>query len=93
MIASLTESSSGPAKNESEHDSAATSPTDQAGEHAGKQVVKSQTIATTLASAGHVLDGADAELVLNPLRLAFETKNIKVVELALDCLHVCPFLS
>ncbi|KAL1806265.1 hypothetical protein ACET3Z_029333 [Daucus carota] len=84
---SLTESSSGPAKNESEHDSAATSPTDQVGEHAGKQVVKSQTIATTLASAGHVLDGADAELVLNPLRLAFETKNIKVVELALDCLH------
>lgn len=32
--------------------------------------------------------GADGELVLNPLRLAFETKNIKVVELALDCLHV-----
>ncbi|KAL7148741.1 hypothetical protein ABFS83_06G199500 [Erythranthe nasuta] len=31
--------------------------------------------------------GAEGELVLNPLRLAFETKNIKVVELALDCLH------
>lgn len=84
---SLTESGSGPAKNEAEQDSAATSPSDQVGEHAGKQVGKSQTITTTLASAGHVLDGADAELVLNPLRLAFETKNIKVVELALDCLH------
>lgn len=62
------------------------------GVNAGKKVVKSQTITTTLASAGHVLDGADAELVLNPLRLAFETKNIKVIELALDCLHVCTFL-
>ncbi|OAY82078.1 hypothetical protein ACMD2_05242, partial [Ananas comosus] len=28
-----------------------------------------------------------AELVLQPLRLAFESKNIKLVELALDCLH------
>lgn len=41
-----------------------------------------------LANAGHTLSGAETELVLNPLRLAFETKNIKVVELALDCLHV-----
>lgn len=41
-----------------------------------------------LANAGYTLSGAEAELVLNPLRLAFETKNIKVVELALDCLHV-----
>lgn len=41
-----------------------------------------------LANAGHTLWGAEAELVLNPLRLAFETKSIKVVELALDCLHV-----
>ena len=42
-----------------------------------------------LANAGHVLQGADAEIVLNPLRLAFDTKNLKVLELALDCLHVC----
>lgn len=38
--------------------------------------------------AGHTLGGAEADLVLNPLRLAFETKNTKMVELALDCLHV-----
>lgn len=56
-----------------------------------QKVGKSPTITAALASAGHVLDGADLELVLKPLRLAFETKNIKVVELALDCLHVCPF--
>ncbi|KAL8557742.1 hypothetical protein ACS0TY_005012 [Phlomoides rotata] len=37
--------------------------------------------------AGHTLGGAEADLVLNPLRLAFETKNTKMVELALDCLH------
>jgi hypothetical protein len=41
-----------------------------------------------LASAGRVLEGTQAELVLQPLRLAFETKHIKLVEPALDCLHV-----
>uniref|UniRef100_A0A7C8YZZ3 Mon2/Sec7/BIG1-like dimerisation and cyclophilin-binding domain-containing protein n=1 Tax=Opuntia streptacantha TaxID=393608 RepID=A0A7C8YZZ3_OPUST len=45
------------------------------------------SIATTLSTAGHTLEGAQAELVLNPLRLAFETKNTKIVECALDCLH------
>ncbi|RDY07326.1 Brefeldin A-inhibited guanine nucleotide-exchange protein 5, partial [Mucuna pruriens] len=44
-------------------------------------------INVVLASAGNTLDGADAELVLNPLRLAFETKNLKILEPALDCLH------
>lgn len=48
----------------------------------------SGTITDSLANAGHTLGGAESELVLNPLRLAFETKNPKVVELALDCLHV-----
>ncbi|OVA15766.1 SEC7-like [Macleaya cordata] len=47
----------------------------------------SANITTALASAGHTLDGADAELVLQPLRLAFETRNLKLVEPALDCLH------
>ncbi|XP_019193476.1 PREDICTED: brefeldin A-inhibited guanine nucleotide-exchange protein 5-like [Ipomoea nil] len=47
----------------------------------------SKTLITTLANAGHTLSVAEAELVLNPLRLAFETKNIKIMELALDCLH------
>ncbi|XP_026389644.1 brefeldin A-inhibited guanine nucleotide-exchange protein 5-like [Papaver somniferum] len=45
------------------------------------------TITAALASAGHNLDVDEAELVLQPLRLAFETKNLKLVEPALDCLH------
>jgi len=44
-----------------------------------------------LSSAGNTLEGPQAELVLNPLRLAFETKNLKLIEPALDCLHVCMF--
>lgn len=68
-------------------------PTGQVVQNGGKQVGKSLTITAALASAGHVLDGADSELVLNPLRLAFDTKNNKVAELALDCLHVCPFCN
>ncbi|XP_061361482.1 brefeldin A-inhibited guanine nucleotide-exchange protein 5 [Gastrolobium bilobum] len=44
-------------------------------------------IAAVLANAGNTLEGADAELVLNPLRLAFDTKNLKLLEPALDCLH------
>lgn len=48
-----------------------------------------EPITTALASAGHTLEASQAELVLQPLRLAFESKNIKLVEPALDCLHVC----
>ncbi|XP_027369108.1 brefeldin A-inhibited guanine nucleotide-exchange protein 5 isoform X2 [Abrus precatorius] len=48
---------------------------------------KSGNINIVLANAGQTLEGADAELVLNPLRLAFETKNLKILEPALDCLH------
>ncbi|KAK8952793.1 Brefeldin A-inhibited guanine nucleotide-exchange protein 5 [Platanthera guangdongensis] len=44
-------------------------------------------ITTALSSAGHILEGVQAEIVLQPLRLAFETKNIKLMEPALDCLH------
>ncbi|KAK8550374.1 hypothetical protein V6N13_118893 [Hibiscus sabdariffa] len=47
----------------------------------------SGTITTALASAGYTLEGPEVELVLNPLRLAFETKNLKILEPALDCLH------
>ncbi|KAL3679071.1 hypothetical protein R1sor_022027 [Riccia sorocarpa] len=43
--------------------------------------------AATMAEAGHSLQGSEAELVLLPLRLAFETKQPKLVESALDCLH------
>ncbi|CAA0821230.1 HOPM interactor 7 [Striga hermonthica] len=46
-----------------------------------------ESITVVLAKTSHTLGEAEAELVLNPLRLAFETKNIKIVELALDCLH------
>ncbi|KAK1287459.1 Brefeldin A-inhibited guanine nucleotide-exchange protein 5 [Acorus calamus] len=46
-----------------------------------------ESIASLLASAGRTLEGTQAELVLQPLRLAFETKNLKLVEPALDCLH------
>lgn len=49
---------------------------------------KRATITTALANAGNSLEGAETELVLNPIRLAFESKNVKVQELALDCLHV-----
>jgi guanine nucleotide-exchange factor len=58
-------------------------------EHVGRPVGRSGAIATVLSSAGQTLEGAQAELVLNPLRLAFETKNLKTIEPALDCLHVC----
>lgn len=62
-----------------------------------KPVENSEPITSALACAGHTLEGTQAELVLQPLRLAFEAKNIKLVEPALDCLHVCgspspPFL-
>lgn len=58
-------------------------------EHIGKTVGVSGSVANALANAGHTLEAADAELVLNPLRLAIETKNLKLLESALDCLHVC----
>ncbi|KAG0557352.1 hypothetical protein KC19_11G122800 [Ceratodon purpureus] len=46
-----------------------------------------QAAAATLAEAGHTLEGSEADLVILPLRLAFETKQSKLVEPALDCLH------
>lgn len=77
----------GVAKDASESDQANVAPeSDAKAEQANKPVLKG-SITTALSNAGNTLDGAEAELVLNPLRLAFETKNVKVVELALDCLH------
>ncbi|KAJ4813394.1 Brefeldin A-inhibited guanine nucleotide-exchange protein 5 [Rhynchospora pubera] len=52
-----------------------------------KTVANSMPITEVLASAGRALEGTQAELVLQPLRLAFESKNVKLVEPALDCLH------
>lgn len=57
-------------------------------ENVGRKATPHEPISVVLANAGHVLEGADAEIVLNPLRLAFDTKNLKVIELSLDCLHV-----
>ncbi|XP_010520510.1 PREDICTED: brefeldin A-inhibited guanine nucleotide-exchange protein 5-like [Tarenaya hassleriana] len=54
-------------------------------EQSGQQ--GSGTITISLASAGHTLDGAEVDLVLKPLRLAFETKNLKILNAALDCIH------
>ncbi|XAR51125.1 hypothetical protein NMG60_11005668 [Bertholletia excelsa] len=62
-------------------------PTAGQGEEINKRVGTKGNITAALATAGHTLEGSEAELVLNPLRLAFETKNIKILELALDCLH------
>ncbi|KAJ7980503.1 Brefeldin A-inhibited guanine nucleotide-exchange protein like [Quillaja saponaria] len=55
------------------------------GEHGGRRI--SESISTVLANAGNTLEGFNSELVLNPLRLAFETRNLKILEPALDCLH------
>lgn len=66
-----------------------TSQTAEEADSVGRPVSISGTVSTVLANAGNTLEGTQAELVLNPLRLAFETKNLKVLEPALDCLHVC----
>eukprot|EP00897_Mesotaenium_endlicherianum_P003192 jgi/Mesen1/2900/ME000175S02055 len=43
--------------------------------------------AATMAEAGHSLQGSEAELIVLPLRIAIETKQSKLIETALDCLH------
>jgi len=63
----------------------------QKAEHASDDRPKTGNINVVLASAGNTLEGDDAEIVLNPLRLAFETKSLKILESALDCLHVHTF--
>lgn len=70
-------------------ESQTTSQTAEEADSVGRPVSISGTVSTVLANAGNTLEGAQAELVLNPLRLAFETKNLKVLEPGLDCLHVC----
>ncbi|KAH8504679.1 hypothetical protein H0E87_012060 [Populus deltoides] len=61
--------------------------TSEEAQQASKQAGISRSITVVLANAGCTLEGAEAELVLNPLRFAFETKNLKILEPALDCLH------
>lgn len=86
----MPETDAGSTKDEIGHDQPITAPnTNDASDNKGTNT--GGTITVALANAGHTLGGAESELVLNPLRLAFETKNAKVVELALDCLHVGVF--
>ena len=47
-----------------------------------------EAISATLSSVGHTLEGSKVEFFLQPLRLAFETKNPKLIEPSLDFLHV-----
>ncbi|GJV64071.1 brefeldin A-inhibited guanine nucleotide-exchange protein 5, partial [Tanacetum coccineum] len=86
---SVPESDDGTAKSEVETDATPSASHDTAeAESDGAPVAASGgSLKTTLGSAGHALEGAESELVIKPLRLAFETKNPKVIELALDCLH------
>ena len=44
--------------------------------------------AATMAEAGQRLEGSEAELVVLPLRLAIDSKQSKLIETALDCIHV-----
>lgn len=85
---SSSETDAGIAKNEIEANNSRAH-TGEGVERVGRPVGTSGTITAALAHAGHTLEGAEVELVLNPLRLAIETKNLKVLEPALDCLHVC----
>lgn len=71
--------------NETEEGASTRTEAEQASDQASRP--KTGNINVALASAGNTLEGADAEFVLNPLRLAFETKNLKILESALDCLH------
>ncbi|XP_050218779.1 brefeldin A-inhibited guanine nucleotide-exchange protein 5 [Mercurialis annua] len=80
------ESDSGAVKTETQLDHSQTAPhTSEA--PLGKQTGNGGNITAALANAGSTLEGSDVELVLNPLRLAFETKYLKILEPALDCLH------
>ncbi|KAL8204443.1 hypothetical protein R6Q57_010066 [Mikania cordata] len=45
------------------------------------------SVTKTLENAGCSLEGAEADLILKPLQLAFETNNPQIIELALDCIH------
>ncbi|XP_058215944.1 brefeldin A-inhibited guanine nucleotide-exchange protein 5 isoform X3 [Rhododendron vialii] len=85
---SLPEIDAGVVKNgiESDHTTTVPQAADET-EQISKAVGKRATITAALANAGNSLEGAETELVLNPIRLAFESKNVKVQELALDCLH------
>jgi hypothetical protein len=54
----------------------------------GRRQSAGEGAAATMAEAGHSLQGSESDLVLLPIKLAFETRQPKLVEPALDCLHV-----
>lgn len=88
FVFSTVEQEGGSIKEGTEPDkSSAESHTAEEPKHAGT-LAGGGDIATALSSAGHTLEGPQVELVLNPLKLAFETKSLKILEPALDCLHV-----
>ncbi|CAI9090751.1 OLC1v1025581C1 [Oldenlandia corymbosa var. corymbosa] len=85
---SLPEAEAGSTKDAAGQDqSAMSSQSPEAAVPVGRPSGMTGTLTSALENAGNTLGGDDVELVLSPLRLAFETKNVKVVELALDCLH------
>ncbi|XP_057949137.1 brefeldin A-inhibited guanine nucleotide-exchange protein 5 isoform X2 [Malania oleifera] len=84
--ASLAETDVGVSKNGQDPSEAVPSKVGEP-ENISRPVGMGVTINAVLSNAGHTLEGAEAELVLNPLKLAFETQNLKVLELALDCFH------
>lgn len=64
-------------------------PPNEAGAHSNSlRQSTGEAAAATMTEAGKTLEGSEAEVVLLPLRLAFETKQAKIIEPALDCLHV-----
>ncbi|XP_024526680.1 brefeldin A-inhibited guanine nucleotide-exchange protein 5 isoform X3 [Selaginella moellendorffii] len=63
------------------------SPTAASSVTSPKRRTSSQVAAATMAEAGGTLEVSEADLILLPLRLAIETKQPKLVETALDCLH------
>lgn len=89
FLCSSVETGAGAAQTDTEPTQSQTvSPSVPGADSVGEPVSISETISTVLANAGHTLEGSVAELVLSPLRLAFATKNLKILESALDCLHV-----
>ncbi|CAM6125431.1 unnamed protein product [Calypogeia fissa] len=55
--------------------------------HPARRQSTGEGAAATMAEAGHSLQGSESDLVLLPLKLAFDTRQPKLVEPALDCLH------
>ena len=62
--------------------------TELALQHPSVAAAANVTAAAVMAEAGSSLQGVEAEVVLLPLRLAIESRQSRMMETALDCLHV-----